>query len=459
MCGKVEPLDDGRKISAVGNTATRLSPGRFPALRRLQEECGADTLVIMDTTPAPATEIALATAWRAAIGGLKREVVDLERQLATQAASPPPAAGQAQASSAWVFEQYAREVAGPDWQHLKVKERPEELKTLLKVREKFINAFPTVPMDWPPIRDWLYATWPGDSRRTRRNMFDVLKRTFSYAAGPLRALPHSPLDGTSRPKAKPRPSTPLSEELLIRCHDRAMQKSLRDFCIWLLRFAQGWRPVECTRLLMGHVRQATAKADGYIMREQKHRPGMVERSVSPILSVVLEHLRQLWETLPDLADDDPIFRGQKGTGRHQGKPLEAQGVRNVIRKIFDEAEVRAEIPDVIPYDLRDSFAVYVGRSVVEEGGSVWVAEGVTRGLLGHGDGEDSLKRYWNDDLRHLELAKYSPIRLVVKNGGESVEIGGIVGGDRGARTPNLGIANAALSQLSYIPVRLGKSLH
>jgi hypothetical protein len=32
-------------------------------------------------------------------------------------------------------------------------------------------------------------------------------------------------------------------------------------------------------------------------------------------------------------------------------------------------------------------------------------------------------------------------------GGEREE----VGGDRGARTPNLGIANAALSQLSYIP--------
>ena len=28
-----------------------------------------------------------------------------------------------------------------------------------------------------------------------------------------------------------------------------------------------------------------------------------------------------------------------------------------------------------------------------------------------------------------------------------------VGGDRGTRTPNLGIANAALSQLSYIPTR------
>ena len=28
---------------------------------------------------------------------------------------------------------------------------------------------------------------------------------------------------------------------------------------------------------------------------------------------------------------------------------------------------------------------------------------------------------------------------------------GWIGGDRGTRTPNLGIANAALSQLSYIP--------
>ena len=28
---------------------------------------------------------------------------------------------------------------------------------------------------------------------------------------------------------------------------------------------------------------------------------------------------------------------------------------------------------------------------------------------------------------------------------------GVGGGDRGTRTPNLGIANAALSQLSYIP--------
>ena len=30
-----------------------------------------------------------------------------------------------------------------------------------------------------------------------------------------------------------------------------------------------------------------------------------------------------------------------------------------------------------------------------------------------------------------------------------------VGGDRGDRTPNLGIANAALSQLSYVPTQSG----
>jgi hypothetical protein len=48
-------------------------------------------------------------------------------------------------------------------------------------------------------------------------------------------------------------------------------------------------------------------------------------------------------------------------------------------------------------------------AVVNEGGSVWAAEEVTRGLLGHGvGGADSLNRYWNDDLWHLELEKYSP---------------------------------------------------
>ena len=34
--------------------------------------------------------------------------------------------------------------------------------------------------------------------------------------------------------------------------------------------------------------------------------------------------------------------------------------------------------------------------------------------------------------------------------------GGFIDGDEGDRTPDLGIANAALSQLSYIPFEKGK---
>ncbi len=45
---------------------------------------------------------------------------------------------------------------------------------------------------------------------------------------------------------------------------------------------------------------------------------------------------------------------------------------------------------------------------------------------------------------------------VVLNGG--VMNMGVAGGDRGTRTPNLGIANAALSQLSYIPTHVQSRL-
>ncbi len=46
----------------------------------------------------------------------------------------------------------------------------------------------------------------------------------------------------------------------------------------------------------------------------------------------------------------------------------------------------------------------------------------------------------------------------VRGGGWPGNIGVVSGGDRGSRTPNLGIANAALSQLSYIPTRTTASI-
>ncbi len=178
VCGQVELLDDGRRVRLHGTPATGLIPETFPVFRGLREAWGSEVLVLTDTTPAPVTEASLVATWRAVLGSLKREVVDLERQQTAPPSGPHTADGPALPSSKWIFEQYAREVAGPNWENLKVKERPHELKTLLKAEKKFIDTFPSVPLDWPPIRDWLHTTWPGDSGRTRRNMFDVLKRMF-----------------------------------------------------------------------------------------------------------------------------------------------------------------------------------------------------------------------------------------------------------------------------------------
>jgi hypothetical protein len=76
------------------------------------------------------------------------------------------------------------------------------------------------------------------------------------------------------------------------------------------------------------------------------------------------------------------------------------------------------VPDAIACDIRNSFAAWVGRSVRAEGGTVAAARDVVRRLLGHGDGGDVLARYWDDDERHVELQRYTPLRLVMGGGAE-----------------------------------------
>ena len=153
-----------------------------------------------------------------------------------------------------------------------------------------------------------------------------------------------------------------------------------------------------------HWRRAAggAKAGAYILREQKHRRGQTYRSPSPILPEVLDALTEVPEGLRDLPDDAVLFRGTNG--RHSRQPLGSQGIRNVIKQLFEEAGVS----DAIPYDLRDSFAAWVGRSVRQQGDRVGEARDVARRLLGHGDGGDVLSRYYDDDERHIELAQYNP---------------------------------------------------
>ena len=97
----------------------------------------------------------------------------------------------------------------------------------------------------------------------------------------------------------------------------------------------------------------------------------------------------------------------------------------MVRRLFAAVGAWDEAPGAIPYDLRDSFATAVGRAVRASGGRISEAQDVARRLLGHGDGDDVLARYWDDDERHLELAAYTPLRLIsAENGGSEEESGG-----------------------------------
>ena len=332
-------------------------------------------------------------------------------------------------STAELFSEFEQEMA----------DRPSVLKDVKSLQKPFLAAFPSVPSTWPPIRDWLNTTFPGKGGRTRRNRYDTLRRVLNYGVRPLHLLPHSPLEDSPRPRSQSRSANPLSLEILSRLHDCAMESPLRDQAIWLCRFALGWRPVECVRLTLGDVRRAAASEDGYITREQKHRRGKESQSLSPIIPEVLDVLTQLAGSMANLADEAPIFYGTRG--RHQGKPLSDQGVRGVVRKLFGEAGVRQEVPDAIPYDLRDSFAAHVGRAVRAGGGRVGEARDVARRLLGHGDGGDVLSRYYDDDERHLELLEYNPLRILkagrgqVEKEGVLVEIEGLEPSASALRTP------------------------
>ena len=139
--------------------------------------------------------------------------------------------------------------------------------------------------------------------------------------------------------------------------------------------------------------------------------GKTYRSPSPVLREVLTSLKELADILPDAADSKAIFFG------HAGPPFaETFGlsVRQTGHQGLVQAEgVRAEIPDAIACDSRgdlpDSFATHVGLAVKASGGRSGEAKDVARRLLGYGEGSDVLSRYWEDDDRHLELARFSPL--------------------------------------------------
>ena len=73
-------------------------------------------------------------------------------------------------SSADLFDEYERELA----------DRPQALRDVKILRVKFLLEFPVVASRWSTIRDWLNATWTGETGRTKRNRFDSLNSTLAY---------------------------------------------------------------------------------------------------------------------------------------------------------------------------------------------------------------------------------------------------------------------------------------
>ena len=119
------------------------------------------------------------------------------------------------------------------------------------------------------------------------------------------------------------------------------------------------------------------------------------------------------------------------TGRTRRNRFEA--LRGLYRYAVSPLRRCREIPDAVPYDLRDSFATLIGRAVRAGGGRTSEAQDVARRPLGHGEGGDVRTRYRDDDDRDEELDLFGP----PLRGGERgcvPESGGWGGGDKGTRT-------------------------
>jgi hypothetical protein len=162
----------------------------------------------MDDSPAPSWALHSASIRRSKISWFDLEVVELEEQIA----APPPASMLTGAngpsngagtpwpvvSSEYLFAEFEAEVS----------DRPHRLEEVKKVKTRFAAAFPTVPSTWPPVRDWLNVTYPGDTGRTRRNRFDTLNSTLAFGVSPLKILPYNPLEGARLPVARARRLAP-----------------------------------------------------------------------------------------------------------------------------------------------------------------------------------------------------------------------------------------------------------
>ena len=186
------------------------------------------------------------------------------------------------------------------------------------------------------------------------------------------------------------------------------------------------------------VKVVDEEMDG-VAREQRKRLQTIDSELDDV-RLRLDRLYNLVETTDlDMADVTPRIKDHRERQeRLEASAAEARAILSQRREVLDDVETIAAYAQDMSEFLNES-ELTERRAFIES----FVKEIVV--MPG-----DALLRY---------TVPMPDDSLIPGGVAEKVALNGSVlstvqnGGDRGTRTPNLGIANAALSQLSYIPTR------
>ena len=306
---------------------------------------------------------------RAAIGGLRVEVVDLEGNEAAPAARV--------VKTAAVIDSLRRELV------LKGV-KPATLATYEKKWRRFSREFVELPTDRDVLLDYL-AQFQRGTNRNQKNWQDQLGMLYKTAmANPDFGLAVNPLANLPSPIVRKNPIKTLSWEELAAL-DAAPETDQERVALDLLA-GHGFRQVEVLRVTAGDVRSAR---DGLIWcwgkEREEHAP------LLPETLVVLELL------ISGLADHEPVLRARRRRGDSY-PALGSQGMEDLVKRLFKAAGVAG----FTGHDLRRTFISLVTEVSGDE-------------LLGMRLARDRVPgvndRYVSRDLPAL-LAEFSPLSLL-----------------------------------------------
>ena len=254
--------------------------------------------------------------------------------------------------------------------------------TLMSYRKawaRFERAFPRLPTDRRVILDYL-GNYDGSTGRHRLNNQDTIHGLYKHAAT-LGWLPSDIMNGMLRPNVQDQMPNPmdLAEVGLI----LDLDLSLRERAAFHLLAGHGWRQNELLGISAGEVWSICEKG---LWCHGKQRSEW-----APVLPETAELLRQMAD---GLADDDRVFRGERGRDERLGY----EGMRKLVRGLME----RGGLARYTGHNLRDTFATLVTK----ESGDQTLAMALIRDKI-----PGVASRYVARDLPIL-LERFSPLRQV-----------------------------------------------